>query len=87
MVFANKVGNPTNTIMGPNGNIQTDARGRFVIENLLSGEYEVRIVSVGTPGASPLRNVRLEPQRVMVGTGEVTVTFTLNLGEKKEGQQ
>ncbi|HEX4945144.1 MAG TPA: carboxypeptidase regulatory-like domain-containing protein [Blastocatellia bacterium] len=85
VVFATKQG--SNTIRGPNGDIQVDARGKFLVENLLPGEYDVRLIPAGTPGAPPMRQVRIEPQRVMVGAGEATVTFTLNLSEKKEGQQ
>ncbi len=71
---------------------QVDARGKFVLEGIAPGEYELvlspmgeyMVVSPSGKGNSPLRSVR---QKVMVGAGETPVTITLDLGEKKEGQQ
>ncbi len=71
---------------------QVDARGKFVLEGLAPGEYELVlsplseyvIVSPPTSSGSMPRPVR---QKVMVGAGETPVTITLDLGEKKEGQQ
>ncbi|MFN7927089.1 MAG: carboxypeptidase regulatory-like domain-containing protein [Blastocatellia bacterium] len=69
-------------VLGPNGNIQVDSRGRFVIEGLLPGEYELQLIPVGSLGAPPPQGLRVERQQVVVGAGETRVTFTLNLGEK-----
>lgn len=86
LVIGTKLG--TNTpVVGPNGNIQVDARGKFLIENLLPGQYELQLLSVGRPGIAPIPGLQAEKQQVTVGVGEATVTFTINLGEKKEGQQ
>jgi hypothetical protein len=87
LVIGQRVGGARGTILGQNGNVQVDARGRFVIENLMAGEYELQLVPVGMPGSPPLPGLRLEKQMVVVGAGESSVTFTLNLSEKKEGQQ
>ena len=66
---------------------QVDARGKFVLENLAPGEYEIVLSAFqrgGTSAGTPPRTVR---QKVTVGAGETPVTLTLDLGEKKEGQQ
>lgn len=87
LVIGQRLGETRNAIMGPSGNIQVDSRGRFVIENLLPGEYELQLVPIGMPGVPSIQGVRSAKQNVTVGSGEVTVTFTVDLSEKKEGQQ
>lgn len=87
MILPNRVGSTGSTMMGPNGNIFTDARGKFVVEGVFPGEYELQVFPIGTPGAPAMQGLRIEKQRVTVGLGEVAVTITVNLGEKKEGQQ
>ena len=87
MILPNRVGVSGNTIIGPNGNIFADARGRFVVEGVLPGEYEIQVVPIGSPGVPPMRGLQIDKPRVTVGIGEVSVTVTVKMGEKKEGQQ
>jgi protocatechuate 3,4-dioxygenase beta subunit len=55
---------------------EVDARGRFVIEGLAPGEYEIRVNTFGGQG----RSHSSEPQRVSVADGaEHQVTITMNL--------
>jgi hypothetical protein len=61
---------------------QVDARGKFVIEGLAPGEYELRLFTVvrsGMPAPSMPPPVR---QKIKVSPGENTVTLTLDFGEK-----
>ena len=79
LVFTRRLGETSTVGLSP---AQVDARGKFVIEGLMPGEYEFRLFSLtrtGMPGAG----LRLpEAQKITVGSGETHVTFTLDLGEK-----
>ena len=64
------------------GFAQVDARGKFVIEGLAPGEYELRVFSLARDGM-PRASLRLpDAQKITVGSGETRVIFTLDLGEK-----
>ena len=67
--------------------LQVDARGKFVLEGLAPGEYELMLSPLLRPGGPPGARPQPVRQKVMVGAGETAVTITLDLGEKKEGQQ
>lgn len=84
MVSAARVGTSSRGGTRPS---QVDARGKFVLEGLAPGEYELTLSPMYRPGASPATMPKPVRQKVTVGTGEVTVTMTLDLSEKKEGQQ
>ncbi|MGH9802076.1 MAG: hypothetical protein ACRD82_17065, partial [Blastocatellia bacterium] len=61
---------------------QVDARGKFVVEGLVPGEYELKLMTVirsGMPAASLPVPVQ---QKVTVGVGETPVTLTIDFGEK-----
>jgi protocatechuate 3,4-dioxygenase beta subunit len=67
---------------------EVDGRGRFVIDELTAGEYEVTIhpqyMGPAPPGSPPIMPMK---QTVKVADGaEVQVNFILNTGEKKERQ-
>ncbi|HEY0077513.1 MAG TPA: carboxypeptidase regulatory-like domain-containing protein [Pyrinomonadaceae bacterium] len=61
-----------------------DVRGRFTLENLMPGEYEVTMQAFAQGG-----RVRHElKQRVTVGAaGETNVNFVLDLGASKDGNK
>ena len=69
--------------------VPLDARGRFVIEGLLDGEYELtlnsrRPISNGEAGRDLLSRLRATRQTVTVAGGaESSVTIPLDLSEKK----
>lgn len=67
------------------GGGQLDARGRFVIENLIPGEYELNLNPPFVPGQqpSPAMMRKRVTQNVTVGTGEASVTLTMDLSEDK----
>jgi hypothetical protein len=70
----------------PEGGMEVDRRGRFVLGNAIAGEYELTLQYMVPQGAG---NRQMKPlkQTVTVGEGaEVQVTFVLDLGEKKEQQ-
>lgn len=61
---------------------QVDTLGKFVIEGLAPGEYELSLFTVvraGMPAPSMPPPVR---QKIRVGPGETPVTLTVDLGEK-----
>lgn len=67
---------------------QVDARGHFVIENLLAGQYDVTVMVFVPPppgaGGTPARP-RLAHQTVSVADGgETNVTITLDLSQQTE---
>lgn len=82
MVSARRIGgNDQNNQRMP---AEVDGRGRFVMEEMIAGEYELML----QPTRPALRN-RLRPmaQTVTVTDGAVLqVVFVVDLGEKKEGQ-
>jgi protocatechuate 3,4-dioxygenase beta subunit len=63
---------------------EADARGRFVMENLPAGEYEVQArVTVFQPGARPAMS---EPQHVSLGEGgDMNVTLTVDMNAPPKG--
>jgi hypothetical protein len=83
-VKVNRVGDTTHAMGRPS---EVDSRGRFTIEALASGAYEVTL-NYFTKGRSNQRRLPPVKQVVNVTDGtESEVTFTLNLSEKKEDQQ
>jgi hypothetical protein len=75
----------TEPLRGPATTV--DVRGKFVLKGILPGEYEVELRPLIQPGGQPTVQMAPLKQRVTVGTGETDVTFTVDLGAKKEGQQ
>jgi hypothetical protein len=69
-----------------------DARGQFIFENLLPGEYEVRLVGLryqpGEPGDKSLSKLISDVrQKVsLTGANQAPITLVIDLG-KKEGNQ
>lgn len=72
---------------GSSFNAPVDARGQFVLKNLIAGEYELRLIaftSNGTPEMSQLlRLMNKVTQRVMVGSGEMPIEFLVDLSQKE----
>lgn len=72
------------------GYANVDSKGRFVIEGLLPGEYELMLILVAPPGLGP--NSPNQPrlpapvrQKVVVANGqEAQVTMTLDLSKQEE---
>ncbi len=66
---------------------EVDARGRFVIENLAAGEYQLMLMSYSSRGTGA-RGIPPVTQTVIVTDGiEAEVTLVVDLSKKKEGQQ
>jgi hypothetical protein len=71
----------------PYGGVTADDKGRFVIENLPSGEYELRLnamVKKGPDQWMSATETEAIKQRVTVSGGETTVKFTLDLERKQQ---
>jgi hypothetical protein len=71
------------------GGGSVDSKGRFVIENLLPGEYELLLMVTRPPGLDPNSPDQPNPapvrQKVVVTKGQETqVTMTLDLGKKEQ---
>jgi hypothetical protein len=66
---------------------QVDARGKFVLEGLAPGEYELVLSSFMRAGAAPGSRPPVVRQKITVGAGETTATLTYDLGAKKEEKQ
>jgi protocatechuate 3,4-dioxygenase beta subunit len=71
------------------GGGSVDGKGRFVIEDLLPGEYELLLVVTRPPGSEPNSTNQFSPaparQKVMVAKGqESQVTMTLDLSKKDQ---
>jgi protocatechuate 3,4-dioxygenase beta subunit len=71
---------------------EVDARGRFVIENLPPGEYDLRVTPVFYSNSAPLspeirRRIRSSVERVILSAGITPpIVITLNLNEKERDQ-
>jgi len=67
---------------------EIDMRGKFVIENLPPGEYEIRVVPVYFPNGQPLneefrRLIRSVKERVVLGgANQQSVTLVVDLSQK-----
>jgi hypothetical protein len=75
---------------GPTTNTaEVDSRGRFVIEGLMGGEYELSIVArviVRQPGSTPPRRMPTVRQMISVPDGgETSVTIIYDLSKPPEG--
>jgi hypothetical protein len=87
--FMVMVGRKTGAEIRPQGMFtEVDRRGRFIIEDLIAGEYELtlqpRYYQRPKPGASMIRPLK---QMVTVTDGaEVPINFIINPDEKKERQ-
>jgi protocatechuate 3,4-dioxygenase beta subunit len=82
-VFVLKSGAEPNT--RPAAYTQADARGRFIIEGLATGEYQIRINAYLPPegNAPPNRRPLIATQNVSVANGvETEATITLDLANK-----
>ena len=64
-----------------------DARGRFVVDHLASGEYELQVFAFPAPGQSgPPRQIPPVHQNVTIsGSGETIVSLTLDLSPRPGG--
>jgi hypothetical protein len=64
-----------------------DARGQFLIENVIPGEYELRLY-INSEDIPPLIRAKVESfrQRVIAGAGETQATVVFDLGQR-EGNQ
>jgi hypothetical protein len=85
MVMVGRIGAETSFQGRP---VEVDGRGRFIIEELAAGEYELtlqpRYYQPPAPGTHPMRPVK---KTVTVTDGaEIQVNFTIDTGEKKEQQ-
>ena len=71
------------------GGANVDRKGRFVIEDLLPGEYELLLMVTRPPGLDPNSPDQPNPapvrQKVVVTKGQETqVTLTIDLGKKEQ---
>jgi hypothetical protein len=85
MVMVGRIGAETSFQGRP---VEVDGRGRFIIEELAAGEYELtlqpRYYQPPAPGTRPMRPVK---KTVTITDGaEIQVNFTVDTGEKKEQQ-
>lgn len=68
--------------------VEVDGRGRFILDGLIGGEYELRLrgwVIGGAPGAPPTTYLPTLTQTINVNdTGETTVTLIYDLGSKPQ---
>lgn len=78
-----------NTMRAGGGNMPSgrptfvDARGRFVIEGLAAGEYEL-IFGAWLPGPQPSRFPQVKQNVTVSDGGEATVTMVVDLAEKRK---
>lgn len=79
--FATRIKNQTQEYDRDLESAEVDNKGRFIIEGLIDGEYEISIFAGPENGES--RNQSVE-QRVRVNGGEATVTITFDLSKKRE---
>lgn len=68
------------------GGATVDSRGRFVLEGLMSGEYEVTVRAFAT-GAQPPRFVPVKQTVQMTEGGEATLTVVYDLSKTAEPNQ
>lgn len=66
---------------------QMDARGKFLLEGLAPGEYEVIVSPFSRMGNAATAAIQPARQKVVVGAGETSLTLTMDLNPKKEGKQ
>jgi hypothetical protein len=67
--------------------VSVDARGKFVIDHLAAGEYEIQILALPAPGQSgPPRSIPSVRQNATVsGSGETNVVMVLDLTPRTAG--
>ena len=70
---------------------EVDARGQFVIDGLVSGEYEVTVGPSQYFGADPIdpriaRALSPAREKVTVNSGSQRVTFVVDLSKKEENR-
>ena len=73
MVSARRMGGAMGTGVSSGRPGQVDARGKFVLENLAPGEYEVVLSAFQRTGMTPGSPPRTVRQKVTVGAGETPV--------------
>jgi hypothetical protein len=72
-----------------NFTIPVDARGQFVMKNLVAGEYELQLW-ISFPGptspemAKLLASLRKKTHRVTVSSGETQTEFVVDLSQKED---
>ncbi|MDQ3754045.1 MAG: carboxypeptidase-like regulatory domain-containing protein [Acidobacteriota bacterium] len=85
-VFAHRLGVPAGPTWGDNS-VEVDARGRFILDGLATGDYEVTLRGwiAGPPGNVPRGQLPTVKQSVTVpGSGETSITFVYDLSAKPE---
>jgi hypothetical protein len=70
---------------------EVDQAGRFVLENLMAGEYELRVMPMAYPGSVPAeprisRALAQAKQKVVAGENQPAITITIDLNQQ-EGNQ
>jgi protocatechuate 3,4-dioxygenase beta subunit len=74
-----------------NKSVEVDPRGRFTIEGVAAGEYDLILDEMFyglPPGGQPQRRIPSTTEKVTVGgAGEVEVTITVNLNEQRKERQ
>lgn len=71
----------------PNDTAEIDAAGRFVFENLLPDQYEIRVNVATSPGPGKEKTTLLKQTVSVTNEVEANVTLTVDLGDKKDKKQ
>ncbi len=80
------------TFSSPNTSGVVDARGQFIIKDMVAGEYELRLLPAYSSPPSPellefSRRIGRPTQRIMVGNaGEAMTEFIVDLSQKEKNQ-
>jgi hypothetical protein len=69
------------------GSANVDARGRFVIEGLMSGEYELTVRAYTPAVQGPSRFTAVKQTVQMTEGGEASVTIVYDLSKTTEPNQ
>lgn len=63
---------------------QVNERGRFTVENVPEGEYEITVYVIPPPGSNTKPGSQIKQTVSVKGVGETQVTVTLNQSEKSK---
>lgn len=80
-VSGHRLDEPSDSIAGPSGSIPVDTLGRFTIEDILPGDYEVQIMPISPPGTPTVKGLSPQKKIVSVGATVATVAFTIDLSQ------
>lgn len=83
-VSGNRLDEPADTVRGPEGSIIVDALGRFTIDGLLPGDYEITVTPIGN-SAGGLPVAGLLPMKKTVNVGNVPASLVFNVDLSKIG--